>query len=137
MIRALISSSTFPLRLDDGLPRFVYDLAEALTRRCEVTALVPDAPGAPRRERMGRVEVRRFTYFLPRRAQALAYGHGMRNNLRGSLLGRLQPLPFVWSQARATRLLVRSQRIQVVNSHWMVPQGLSSALARGSPRALA
>jgi glycosyltransferase involved in cell wall biosynthesis len=134
-MRVLISSSTFPIRPDDGIPRFVYDLAEALSARCQVTALVPGAPGAARRERMGSIEVRRFTYFLPPRWQRLAYGHGMRDNLRASLLARLQPPPFVAAQALATRSLCASLGIDVVNSHWLVPQGLSSALARGrSPR---
>jgi glycosyltransferase involved in cell wall biosynthesis len=130
-LRVLISSSTFPIRPDDGLPRFVYDLGEALAARCVVTSLVPAAPGAPGRERMGGVEVRRFTYFLPPGLQRLAYGNGMRDNLRVSLLARLQPPPFVVAQAWATRSLCVSQSIDVVNSHWMIPQGLSTALARG------
>jgi glycosyltransferase involved in cell wall biosynthesis len=129
-MRVLISSSTFPIQPDDGLPRFVYDLAQALAEHCAVISLVPDAPGAPRRERMGSVEVRRFTYFRPRRWQRLAYGHGMRENLRSSLLCRLQPPPFVLAQARATRALTSAERIDVVNSHWMIPQGLSTALVR-------
>ncbi len=131
MLRALITSSTFPREIDDGLPRFVYDLAEALAQHCELTALVPDAPDALRRETMGRVEVHRFTYFRPRRLQRLAYGHGMRDNLRRSWLCKLQPPPYVWAQTAATRSLVREKKIQAVNSHWMIPQGLSSALARG------
>lgn len=131
-MRVLISTSTFPIRADDGLPRFVYDLAESLASSCEVTCLVPDAPGAARREQMGPVDVRRFTYFLPRRWQRLAYGHGMRENLRASLLCKLQPPPFIGIQARATRRLVAAQGIEVVNSHWMIPSGLSTAFARGA-----
>jgi len=130
-MRVLISTSTFPIRADDGLPRFVYDLAEALAESCEVTCLVPDAVGAAKRERMGAVDVRRFTYFLPRRWQRLAYGHGMRENLRASLLCKLQPPPFVAAQSLATRRLVSAEGIEVVNSHWMIPSGLSTALARG------
>lgn len=133
-MRVLISASTFPIRLDDGLPRFVYDLAEALAARCEVTALVPDAPGAARRERMGAVDVERFTYFWPRRLQALAYGHGIGDNLRASFAAKLQPPPFVVRQALATRALARRRGAEIVNSHWLLPQGLSTALARGRRR---
>ncbi len=131
MTRVLISTSTFPVRPDDGLPRFVYDLAQTLAHRCEVTALTPDAPGAERRERIGSVDVRRFTYCLPRRWQRLAYGLGMRENLRAQPLSRLQVPPFLLAQALATRRLVGRERIDVVNSHWLVPQGLSTALVRG------
>jgi glycosyltransferase involved in cell wall biosynthesis len=131
-MRVLITTSTFPLRVDDGLPRFVYDLAESLAQQCDVTALAPDAPGALLQERMGSVKVRRFTYFFPRRWQSLAYGHGMRENLRAKWMSKLQILPFVWKQARATRALVREVGINVVNSHWIIPQGLSTALVHGS-----
>ncbi len=59
-MRVLLTTSTFPVRLGNGLPRFVYDLAAALADPCQLRALAPDAPGAPRVERMGPVEVRRF-----------------------------------------------------------------------------
>jgi glycogen synthase len=62
-MRVLISTSTFPLQRDDGLPRFVYDLAEELARRGEVTVLAPHAPGAAAHERWGALEVERFGYF--------------------------------------------------------------------------
>lgn len=131
-MRVLVSASTFPVRPGDGLPRFVYDLCEALADRCEVTALVPDAPGAAARERIGRVDVLRFRYFWPRRLERLAYGGGIGDNLRRSWLARLQPPPFVLCEAAATRAVARARRIDVVNSHWILPQGLASALARGS-----
>jgi glycosyltransferase involved in cell wall biosynthesis len=130
-MRVLISTSTFPLRPDDGLPRFVLDLAQALAARCRVTVLAPGAPGVPGSEQWGDVEVRRFSYFRPRGWQRLAYGDGIDVNLRRSWLARLQPLPFVLAQARATRALAAERRVDVVNSHWIVPQGLSAALARG------
>jgi glycosyltransferase involved in cell wall biosynthesis len=133
-MRVLVTSSTFPVRLDDGLPRFVYDLATALSDHCALSVLVPDVPGAAPSERMGPVEVRRFQYFVPRRWQRLAYGHGMRSNMRASRIARLQPLPYLASQVAAIRAVVGERRIDVVNSHWLIPQGLSAALARGRAR---
>ncbi len=134
MIQVLISTSTFPIKLDDGLPRFVYDLAGTIAKKCDVIVLAPDAPGSLKREFMGRMDVQRFSYFYPRRWQALAYGYGMRDNLRSSLLGKIQLFPFIGNQALATRRIVHKNKIRVVNSHWMVPQGFSSALARGRKR---
>jgi glycosyltransferase involved in cell wall biosynthesis len=131
-VRVLISTSTFPLREGDGLPRFVHELARALSERCEVSVLAPGAPGVPERERWDGVEIERFAYALPRGAQRLAYGYGMGENLRRSWLARSQVPGFVWCQARALRALLRRRRFDVVNSHWMVPQGLSAALVRGS-----
>jgi len=128
MPRVLISSSTFPLQENDGFPRFAYDLAEALSDWCEVTALAPAAPGVKRQEQLGRVRVYRFPYFIPHAQQKLAYGHGMRNNLRASWLARAQLIPFLLQQIKTTGELVRSQSIEVINSHWMIPQGFSSAV---------
>lgn len=128
-MRVLISASTFPIRAGDGLPRFVYDLCTALAEHCEVTALVPDAPGAARHERLGAVEVHRFPYFLPRGAQKLAYGAGIGGNLRSSPLTAFQVPTFLLCEAAATRALVRKRRIDLVNSHWLLPQGLSTALS--------
>ncbi|MCP4658563.1 MAG: glycosyltransferase family 4 protein [bacterium] len=134
MIQTLVSTSTFPLGTEDALPRFVYDLAEALAEHCRVTALTPDVPGIRRQELIGRVDVRRFPYFYPRRLQLLAYGYGMRENLRAHPISWLQVLPFVLAQTLATRRLTREKQIDVVNSHWMIPQGLSTALAGGRGR---
>jgi glycosyltransferase involved in cell wall biosynthesis len=129
--RILVCASTFPLAEDDGSPRFVYDLCQALARNAEVAVLAPGAPGARPRERMGLVDVERFSYFLPRSAQQLAYGAGMPDNLRRSKLAKLQALTFVLAQARAIRRVVSARGIDTVHSHWMLPQGLSAAIARG------
>lgn len=130
-MRVLITTSTFPLRLDDGLPRFVYDLAEGLARHCDVIVLAPAASGTPTRERMGMIDVHRFRYFWPASRQRLAYGHGMRDNLRGSALAKVQVLTYAAAQTLAVRSLVRRYEVRLVNSHWMVPQGLTTALASG------
>jgi glycosyltransferase involved in cell wall biosynthesis len=130
-MRVLICTSTFPLQIGDSIPRFVYDLADTLTETCHVTVLAPAAAGFPLREVLGRVEVRRFKYFWPESQQKLAYGHGMRDNMRASPLARVQPLTYCAAQTQAIRSLVRQHGFDVVNSHWMIPQGLSAALARG------
>ncbi|NMB74674.1 MAG: glycosyltransferase family 4 protein [Myxococcales bacterium] len=134
-MRILIATSTFPLRPDDGLPRFVLDLAIALAQRDEVTVLAPGAPGVPGRERWDKVEIRRFHYFWPRHLQRLAYGDGMRENLAASRIARLQPPAFLISQVAALRRLLRDGAFDALNTHWLVPQGLSAALAlRLGPR---
>ena len=133
-LRVLVVTSTFPLGPDDPTPRFVFDLADALAANCDVTVLAPDAPGAVRRERMGDVEVLRFGYFWPRSAQRLAYGGGMRENLRRNPLAALQIPFFLAAETRAIRAAVVQRDIGIVNSHWLVPQGLAAARARGRGR---
>ncbi len=127
--RMLITTSTFPIQPDDGIPRFVLDLAQALTVHGQVFVLAPDAPGATLQERIGDVEVSRFSYFHPRKHQQLAITNqrGMRENMRDSHLAKLQVPLFFYSQARQLNRLLRQHSIDVVNAHWLVPQGLVAA----------
>jgi glycosyltransferase involved in cell wall biosynthesis len=130
-LRVLISTSTFPIHTDDGVPRFIFDLARYLQAHADVTVLAPDGPGARRSEDMEGVDVRRFTYAVPRSSQRLALGQGMWDNLRESWLAKAQIPSFMVAQLRATKRLIRENRIDVVNAHWLVPCGLTAAYAVG------
>ena len=128
-LRVLITTSTFPVREGDGQARFILDLADALSDHAAVTVLAPHAPGTPRQERLGEVLVKRFRYFFPTAYESLAYGSGMRDNMERSRLARLQ-VPFLLvAQLIATIWTMFRIRPTVVNAHWLVPQGLTSALA--------
>ena len=74
---------------------------------------------------------------VPRRWQRLAYGDGIDVNLRRSWRARATPPFFLAAQARAIRKLVAEAGIDLVNSHWILPQGLTAALARGRQRRFA
>jgi len=130
-MRLLLTASTFPLRPGDAMPGFVFGLARALAARDEVTVLVPGAPGAAAAEEWSGVRVRRFPYFWPRRLECLAYGDGIDTNLRRSRLARLELPAFLAAEWRATRTAAAATHAELVNSHWLVPQGLTAALARG------
>ena len=137
MKHVLITASTFPIRPDDGVPRFVLDLAQALTKRGRVTVLAPDAPGAELRERLGDVDVQRFSYFVPRKLQRLAITNqrSMRDSMRESWLAKLQVPLFMLCQERQLRRLLRREAIDAVNAHWLVPQGLIAArVLKKNPR---
>ena len=131
MTRILVATSTFPVHPDDGIPRFILDLALALSQHAEVSVLAPDAAGAALREQIGKVDVERFVYFMPRSSQRLAITNqqGMRDNLRGSLLAKFQLPLFLLRQTAHMRRMIRERRIDVVNAHWLVPQGLTAAWA--------
>ena len=130
-MRVLITTSTFPLSEDDGIPRFVYDLAKAISRSCRVTVLAPHAPGAPLKECHGELTVRRFQYCWPVRTQRLAYGDGMRQNLRASMLAKIQMPGYLGALGLAVRACMRRERFDVINSHWLVPQGVAVSAVLG------
>jgi len=129
-MKILVMASTFPSGdLDGSRPRFVYDLAEALTSHADVIVLAPHHPGAAKRERMGSVDVERFRYWLPASAQRLT--PNMRQQLAASLLAKLQVVPFFCSEIRSLRRLAKRRAVDVVNAHWIIPQGLCAAVVRG------
>lgn len=127
----LLTTSTFPRDRNDPVSaRFVLDLARHLAEHVRVTVLAPGAPGAPERERWDDVLVVRHPYFLPRRRQVLTAGEGILANVRESRLARFQLPLLVASQWAALPRVVRRESVDVVNAHWIVPQGFNAALWR-------
>ena len=129
--RILLTTSTFPR--DDRDPvtaRFILDLATHLAAHAQVVVLAPAAPGAPARSRWGDVTVVRFRYFVPERLQLLTAGDGMLAAARRGVLPRLQLPFFLAAQWAALPRVVREEQIDLVNAHWIVPQGLAAAAWR-------
>ncbi|GAA1055645.1 glycosyl transferase family 1 [Agromyces luteolus] len=125
--RLLVLASTFPAHASDGTPAFVRDLAEREAERFDVMVVVPRVPGAPARERVGELEVRRYGYF-PRRWESLADG-AIIENLREKRSRWLQVVPFFVAQFLATRRAARDWRPDVAHVHWIIPQGVVARVA--------
>ncbi|MRX42901.1 glycosyltransferase [Agromyces kandeliae] len=132
--RLLVLASTFPAHASDGTPAFVRDLAEREAARFDVMVVVPRVPGAPERERLGALEIRRYGYF-PRRWEDLADG-AIIENLREKRSRWLQVLPFFVAQFIATRRAARDWRPDVAHVHWIIPQGVVARLALSRTPAL-
>lgn len=129
--KLLITTSTFPRHNDDHLPRFVFDLGGALCTHFEqVHVLAPGAAGAMNREHSSGMDIHRYTYMYPRRLQILAYGSGMIQNMKAHLWAWLIVPLFIACQAREILRICREERITIVNSHWMVFQGVTAAIVR-------
>ncbi len=125
----LIFSSTFPRWESDPVTaRFVLDLAMELTADFNVFVLTPHAPNAQRTETWGNLQIIRFPYFYPLNLQTLIDGTGMISRLQNSLLAKLQAPLFLVFQALALYKTIKKHQIDVVNSHWMIPQGFTAAL---------
>lgn len=125
--RVLLTTSTFPMDRDDKVSaRFVLDLALHLSAHVKVVVLAPAGPRTRRRERWDDVTVYRFPYWLPAGAQRLAAGEGMVATMRGSWFARMQAPFFVASQWAMLPGIVRRERIDLVNPHWIVPQGFTA-----------
>lgn len=78
---------------------------------------------------MGRVDVVRFPYWWPTSTQRLT--PNMRQQMRRSLLAKIQIPAFLLASVLSLRTLVERHKVDVVNAHWLVPQGFVAALVRG------
>jgi len=129
-MKILITASTFPRRADDTLPTFVLDQAVALRAAeptLEIHVLAPHAAGAARQEVLQGIQVHRFRYAWPERAQRLVYP-AILPNLRASPGLYLQvPLLFT-AQFFALFQLCRRLRPDLLYSHWFTPQAVTGAL---------
>jgi phosphatidylinositol alpha-1,6-mannosyltransferase len=127
MPRVLFVTSSFPRWPGDSTTPFILHLAEDLTSLgWHVTLLAPHAEGARRHEDFGEIEVHRFRYFWPVRAQTICYGGGALANLRRSPLDAVKLPALVAAEWWCTMRLFRS--VDLVHSHWILPQGVVVAM---------
>jgi glycosyltransferase involved in cell wall biosynthesis len=130
--RVLFVTSNFPRWEGDSTTPFVLHLAEDLQALgWQVDVLAPHAPGAPVRETLRGVSVMRFRYAWPETLQTLCYQGGALVNLRKRPAKALQLPAFVLAEWLAVVRRLASGRYDLLNSHWILPQGFTGALAAG------
>lgn len=126
--KVLVLTSTFPRWGGDNEPPFVFELSRRLGEQFDVLVLAPHAAGAKCSESMAGIDVVRFRYFFAR-WERLAYQGGILANLKRSRWCYLL-LPFFFvAQLVALVRILRRQRIDVIHAHWLIPQGLTVAIA--------
>jgi glycosyltransferase involved in cell wall biosynthesis len=127
-IPVLILTSSFPRWPNDTDPPFVYQLAERISDRFDITVLAPHCHGARRCEQFGHLRVVRFKYFFEK-YQKLAYQGGILGNLKSNPSLYLQvPLFFIFEWLALIRL-IRKLKPNVIHAHWIIPQGLIAVVA--------
>lgn len=128
----LVLASTYPRWQGDHEPGFVHELSKRLAGRFHVVALVPHAPAANHWDSMDGVEIVRYRY-APSSLETLVNDGGIVANLRRSKWKLLLVPSFVLGQAWAAWRLLRTQRVDVIHAHWLLPQGLIAALLQSLP----
>jgi len=130
-IKVLVLTTTFPRWKNDTTPAFVYELSKRLKEaELEIVVLAPHCEGAKRFEIMDGLKVYRFPYFYPVKYQRLAYGGGILPSLKRSNLAKVQvPLLFLSELFYAFKI-IREEKIDVIHSHWIIPNGLVGAICK-------
>ena len=126
----LIVTSSYPKHEGEPSGIFLHHLSRQLVA-CgwRVLVLAPNFPGGQPVQMLDGVDIRRFNYFLPQR-QALCYRSGMLPNLKQSVLLWFQ-VPFYLANLFGSLLrTVRKESIDVINAHWVVPQGIVTRLVQ-------
>jgi phosphatidyl-myo-inositol dimannoside synthase len=131
----LFVTSSFPRWGGDSTTPFVLQLAmdlQALGWR--ICVLAPHAEGAKSHEYLDGVEVRRFRYWWPARGQTVCYSGGALVNLRRRKTDLLKIPPLLIAELWAVLANVLRRDIDVVHSHWILPQGLMAGIAAAASR---
>ncbi len=129
MKKLLVLTSTFPRWKNDNVPPHVYELSKRLTKDFDVTVLAPHYPRAKRNEMMDGIKVVRFKYFLEP-LETLACSGGILPALKKNALYYILIPFFTFSAYASLKKLVRTQKFDIIQAHWTIPQGFLAALIK-------
>jgi glycosyltransferase involved in cell wall biosynthesis len=126
----LLVTSNFPRWDGDTTTPFVLHLAQDLSDMgWLVDVLAPHAPGAQTVETLGGIRVERFRYLWPAAWQTVCYEGGALINLRQQRSNLLKLPPLVIAEWVAIIRRLASGRYDILNTHWILPQGFTGVLA--------
>jgi len=129
-MKLLIVTSNYPRWESDTTTPFVHNFARELVRQgVQVRVLAPHNIGAKTKEVVDGVEIRRFRYWLPLSGQTLCYQGGALGNISKNPSNKSKLPTLVISELIATIREIHFWKPDVVNSHWLLPQGFVAALA--------
>lgn len=124
--KVLVITSTFPtFLLEDSNPLFVFDLCRKVSEmgNIKITVLTPYRKGAKEREERDGMIIYRFKY-------------GFRGLCNGAIAPNLKRNKLLWFQVPfffffyiiAIAKIVKKEKIKIIHSHWILPQGLVSVI---------
>lgn len=128
--RICLLTSNFPRWDGDATTPFVLHLAQDLIKLgWQVEVLAPHAAGAARHEVLHGVPVRRFRYLWPASQQTVCYQGGALINLRRHRTNWLKLPLLVFFEWLALMALLARRRYDLINAHWILPQGFVAVAA--------
>lgn len=130
-MKILFLTQTYPRTPVDTSGPFIRDLARGLTGYGdEVTVLTPHAENVAERWTDGEVEVRSFRY-APEKSEVLGYSRSLSadETVRWKA-GLVTPL-YLWGARRAVARLMAERDFDILQGHWVVPNGLVAARFAG------
>ena len=128
-MKVLVLTSSFPQHENSHEGIFILELVRKLHDQGFVPfVLAPHFNGGTMRDVFSGVQIFRFPYFYPYYFERLAYGSGIPFNLKRYPSVLLSIVPFLVSEFVGSLTIITKHKIQMIHTHWLVPQGLIGAL---------
>lgn len=133
-LRILFLTQTWPRFAGDTSGPFIRDLARALVAGGDaVDVLAPHTEGLARRWEDDGVTVHTFRY-APERFEVLGYSRSLEADERIRPLAGVVAPAYLWEARRAARRLLATERFDLLQAHWVVPNALAVAPLGQRPR---
>ncbi|UUX91810.1 glycosyltransferase [Methanoplanus endosymbiosus] len=129
-IKILIISSNYPRVHNETMGWFLHEIPKRLDKdQYTIYSLTPHCHKCRRIDFFDGVEIHRFRYFIPS-LQRLAYGSGIAGNFHTDHLAKIQVPLFLISEVLSALKLCKDKKIQIIHTHWLLPQGLAGAICK-------
>ena len=120
-MKLLVVSSSFPMKVGDGLSPFIWEYCVHLKKRgWDITAVVPHHRDLEREEIWNDIRIIRFKY-LPQRLEDMAYSGGIIPGIRKKPWKIIKVPFFIYSMYKETLRLLNRDDFDLVNFHWLFP----------------
>ena len=131
-INLFIITSSYPIDNFQTDGNFIEDFCRNINKTgiFNIYVLAPHKHLSKRHEIRRSVNITRFPYFYPYRLQDLAYDEGLPYKIHNSFLHKLQLPFFILSELFFSIKIIKRERIDIINSQWMIPQGLIGAICK-------
>lgn len=126
----ILLTSSFPRYDGDLSGNFILELAKRLSVEYDISIICPHSDGCKFYEKIWGVTVTRFPYFFPLKLQRLYTDGGIPYNFQRSKLAKIQSPFFMTLELIFTALKIYKCNIKLVNSHWLIPQGIVGSICR-------
>ncbi|KAF5083740.1 D-inositol-3-phosphate glycosyltransferase [anaerobic digester metagenome] len=129
MEKILFLTSSYPAHKEDVHSMFMRDLTLAITiKEYEVIVLCPNQPGLRCYEVQDGIKIFRFPYWFTRTGQLLNKKGGIIPSINQSPLAIFQLFLFSACQLLFAFKIAKNEKIDIIHSHWIIPQGLIGAI---------
>jgi len=129
--KILIITSSYPVSPGDFQGNFIEQQVKSLRDKgYTIVILTPYIIGSNFFEKQESITIYRFPYFFPIKYHRLCSTSGMYFGFQKSILGKLQTTPYVLALVFFTGFIIRKEKISLIHTHWIIPQGLAGSFWR-------